>query len=158
MVAVTCTVPPVVTSNLTYPNPQTATEAQFSLHFAIAAIIEYGDIKLEHLTTEMVSSAPIKRLLPKIDVKVGDIPELYRSSRLICPEWGYVELTTQAGDRKCSFVGSPLGSALRPMSDEVLKKKFNACAKYGNVNGSASSLYDKILNVELLKNIRELFS
>jgi len=44
------------------------------------------------------------------------------------------------------------------MSDEVLKKKFNACAKYGNVNGSASSLYDKILNVELLKNIRELFS
>ena len=158
VIAVTCTVPPVVTSNLTYPNPQTATEAQFSLHFAIAAIIEYGDIKLEHLTTEMLSSAPIKRLLPKIDVKVGDIPESYRTSCLICPEWGYVELTTQAGDRKRSFVGSPLGSALRPMSDEVLKTKFNACAEYGNVNGLASALYDKILNVELLTNTRELFS
>ena len=158
VVAVTCTVPPVVISNLTYPNPQTATEAQFSLHFAIAAIIEYGDIKLEHLTTEMVSSAPIKRLLPKIDVTVGDIPERYRSSRLICPEWGYVELTTQAGDCKCSFAGSPLGSALKPMSDEVLNKKFNACAKYANVKGSASALYDKILNVELLTNTRELFS
>ena len=52
----------------------------------------------------------------------------------------------------------PLGSALRPMSDEVLKKKFNACAKYGNVKCSASALYDKILNVELLTNTRELFS
>ena len=41
---------------------------------------------------------------------------------------------------------------------EVLKKKFNACAKYGNVKGSASALYDKILNVELLTNTRELFS
>ena len=106
----------------------------------------------------MLSSAPIKRLLQKIDVKVGDFPEQYRSSRFICPEWGYVELTTQAGDRKCSFVGSPLGSAFRPMSDEMLQKKFNACAEYGNVNGAASVLYDKILNVELLTNTRDLFS
>ena len=158
VVAITCTVPPVVASNLTYSNPQTATEAQFSLQFAIAAIIEYGDIKLEHLTTEMLSSAPIKRLLPKIDVMVGDIPEPFRFSPLICPEWGYVELTNKAGDRKCSFVGSPLGSALRPMSDEVLQKKFNACAEHGNVSGSVCALYDKILNVELLTNTRDLFS
>ena len=157
IVSLSCTVPPIVASNLTYPNPNTAAEAQFSLHFAIAAIIVHGDIRLEHLTTELLSSAQFKRLLQKIDVNVGDIPEQYKSSRFICPEWGYVELMTRSGDRRCSFVGSPVGSALRPMSNKMLQKKFNACAEYGNAKTSASVLYDKILNVELLMNTRDLF-
>ena len=157
VVSLSCTVPPVVASNLTYPNPNTAAEAQFSLHFAVAAIIVHGDIKLEHLTTELLSSAQFKRYLQKIELKVGDIPEQYKSSRLICPEWGYVELTTRSGDRRCSFVGSPVGSALRPMSDEMLQKKFNACVEYSNLRSSASVLYDKILNIELLMNTRDLF-
>ncbi|MDG1430762.1 MAG: MmgE/PrpD family protein [Paracoccaceae bacterium] len=158
IVSLTCTVPSVVASNLTYPAPRTPAEAQFSLHFAIAAIIVHGDITLEHLTTEMLSSAPIKRLLKLIEVKVGDIPLQHRSSSLICPEWGYVELTTRCGDHKTSFVGSPLGSASRPMSEEMLKKKFNACAQHGDYNNSASVLYDKILNIENLQNARDLFS
>lgn len=156
--SITCTVPPVVTSNLTYPTPKTAAEAQFSLHYAIAAIIVHGDIALEHLKAEMLTSAPIERLLKKIDVKVGDVPEQYRSSGFICPEWGYVEVTTVSGARKCCFVGSPLGSASRPMSDEMLQNKFNACAQYGDYNNSVSVLYEKILNIENLPNARDLFS
>ena len=156
--SLTCTVPPVVASNLTYPAPRTPAEAQFSLQFAIAAIIVHGDIALKHLTTEVLSSAPIKRLLKRIDVKVGDIPEQYSSSHLICPEWGYVELTTQCGARKCRFVGSPIGSALRPMSDEMLQNKFYACAQYGDYSNSASVLYEKILNIENMQNARDLFS
>mgnify|MGYP006097945267 FL=1 len=156
--SLTCTVPPVVASNLTYPSPQTAAEAQFSLHFAIASIVLHGDITLKHLTTEILSSAPIKRLMARIIVKVGDIPRQHRSSNLICPEWGYVELNTQCGARKCCFVGSPVGSAFRPISNEMLKKKFNACVQYGNCNSSDFTLYDKILNIELLQNAQDLFS
>ena len=51
IVSLTCTVPPVVASNLTYHSPRTAAEAQFSLHFAIASIVLHGDITLKHLTT-----------------------------------------------------------------------------------------------------------
>jgi 2-methylcitrate dehydratase PrpD len=156
--SITCTVPPVVASNLTYPAPRTAVEAQFSLHFAIAAIVVHGDIALGHLTTEVLTSAPIEGLLKRIDVTVGDIPEPYRNSRLICPEWGYVELTTLSGARKCCFAGSPIGSASKPMSDEMLQRKFNGCAQYGNYNSSASVLYEKILNIEDLPNARGLFS
>ena len=156
--SLTCTVPPVVASNLTYPSPQTAAEAQFSLHFAIASIVLHGDITLKHLTAEILSSAPIKRLMARIIVKVGDIPRQHRTSNLICPEWGYVELNTQCGARKCCFVGSPVGSALRPLSNEMLKKKFNDCAQYKNCNSSDVTLYDKILNIELLQNAQDLFS
>ena len=156
--SLTCTVPPVVASNLTYPCPRTAAEAQFSLHFAIASIVLHGEITLKHLTTEVLSSAPIKRLMARIIVKVGDIPQQHISSNLICPEWGYVELNTQCGARKCCFVGSPVGSALRPMSNEMLKEKFNDCAQYKNCNSSDFTLYDKILNIELLQNAQDLFS
>jgi hypothetical protein len=40
----------------------------------------------------------------------------------------------------------------------MLKKKFNDCAQYKNRNGSDISLYDKILNIELLQNAQDLFS
>jgi len=118
----------------------------------------HEDITLKHLTTEVLSSAPMKRLMAKIIVKVGDIPHQYRSSDLICPEWGYVELNTQCGALKCCFVGSPVGSALRPLSNEMLKKKFNECAQYKNCNSSDFTLYDKISNIELLQNAQDLFS
>ena len=156
--SLTCTVPPVVASNLTYPSPQTAFEAQFSLHFAIASIVLHGEITLKHLTTEVLSSAPIRRLMARIIVKVGDIPQQHISSNLICPEWGYVELNTQCGARKCCFVGSPEGSALRPMSNEMLKEKFYDCAQYKNCSSSDFTLYDKISNIELLQNAQDLFS
>ena len=74
-----CTVPPVVASNLTYYRPQTAAEAQFSLHFAIASIVLHGDITLKHLTTKVLLSAPIKRLMAGIIMKVGDIPQQHIS-------------------------------------------------------------------------------
>ena len=156
--SLTCTVPPVVASNLTYHRPRTAAEAQFSLHFAIASIVLHGDITLKHLTTKVLSSAPIKRLMAGIIVKVGDIPKQHRSSKSICPEWGYVELNTQSGSHKSCFVGSPVGSASRPLSDKILKKKFNDCVQYKNSNSSEFTLYEKILNIDLLQNTQDLFS
>ena len=156
--SLTCTVPPVVTSNLTYHRPRTAAEAQFSLHFAVASIVLHGDITLKHLTTKVLLSAPIKRLMAGIIVKVGDIPQQHRSSKSICPEWGYVELNTQCGSHKSCFVGSPVGSASRPLSDKILKKKFNDCVQYKNSNSSEFTLYEKILNIELLQNAQDLFS
>ena len=156
--SLTCTVPPVVASNLTYHRPQTAAEAQFSLHFAVASIVLHGDITLKHLTTKVLSSAPIKRLMAGIIVKVGDIPQQHRSSKSICPEWGYVELNTQCGSYKSCFVGSPVGSSSRPLSDKILEKKFNDCVQYKNSNSSEFTLYEKILNIELLQNAQDLFS
>jgi 2-methylcitrate dehydratase PrpD len=156
--SLTCTVPPVVASNLTYHRPRTAAEAQFSLHFAVASIVLHGDITLKHLTTKVLLSAPIKRLMAGIIVEVGDIPQQHRSSKSICPEWGYVELNTQCGSHKSCFVGSPVGSASRPLSDKILKKKFNDCVQYKNSNSSEFTLYEKILNIELLQNAQDLFS
>ena len=38
---INCIVPKVITSNLTYNNPQTVKEAQFSMQFSIAMIIRF---------------------------------------------------------------------------------------------------------------------
>ncbi|WP_337659777.1 MmgE/PrpD family protein [Anderseniella sp. Alg231-50] len=156
--AVTCTVPPLVASNLTYSTPKTAAEAQFSLEFAISSIIEHGDIELKHLETAILTSPPIERLLGKIVVKVGDVPERYRSAESICPEWGSVELVTHCGARKLAFAASPIGSASRPLSDDMLQKKFNSCAEYRNSANAPLFLYGRMRNIELIGNAQELFT
>ncbi|OED42843.1 hypothetical protein AB833_05070 [Chromatiales bacterium (ex Bugula neritina AB1)] len=156
--SVHCTVPPIVVSNLTYSTPRTTAEAQFSLEFAIATIIEYGDITLEHLEIDLIESESIQRLLTRIDVTVGDVPEQHRASNNICPEWGSVELLTHSGARKFAFAGSPVGSASRPLSDDMLQKKFYSCTQYRNNANAPLFLYDRLRNIELFGNIQGLFS
>ena len=155
--SVICTVSPIVASNLTYPAPKSAAEAQFSLEFAIASIIEHDDIALDHLEVDILKSGPVQELLKRIDVRIGEVPEQYLSSDFICPEWANVELTTHCGVKKSAFAGSPIGSASRPMSDEMLQKKFNSCAQYQNSTNAPLFLYDRMQNIENVKNVRHLF-
>ena len=156
--SVHCTVPPVVASNLTYPAPETVAEAQFSLEFAVASIIDHDDLTLKHLDEAVVMSAPIRQRLETIHVEVGDVPEQFRSSNSICPEWAHVEVVTHDGDHHSAFAGSPVGSALRPLSDELLQKKFMACAEHHSASAEPFALYERLKNIEHLGNTQELFS
>lgn len=157
VLSLTCLVPPIVASNLTYSMPKTVTQAQFSLQFAIAVVLFYGDVKLEHLDHEVVCKPEVKRLFERIKMTVGEIPKQFAATKSICPEWGYVELTTRKGVRRHCFIGSPLGSALRPMPKDILRQKFDNCCSYGGCGESADLLYDKISNIENISKVRELF-
>lgn len=154
--SINCLVPPVVATNLTYHEPKNVAEAQFSLNFAIATILLHGDLKLENLFSEPLFGPITKTVAHKVKMKVGGVPKKFRNSKNICPEWGYVELTTKDGSRKCKFVGSPLGSASFPMSKELLKQKFEDCCDYGGFSASAEKLYKQISQIELLSDTRDL--
>ena len=152
-----CTVPPIIASNLTFHDPQTVKEAQFSLEFSIAMIIKYGDIKLEHLSSDVIMSSDIQNLINKVKMSVGSLPKKVKSSRKVCPEWSNVELFTRSGERHEKFVGAPLGSSINPLSGNMLYKKFNSCVKFSKINISTKSIYEKLSNIEKVKNCQELF-
>jgi len=154
---VNCTVPPIVASNLTYHMPKNASEAQFSLHFAIASVLLYGGISLQHLKDNVFLTEEVKSLISKVKMTVGDVPKHVRSSHKICPEWGYVEIISKSGARNLAFVGSALGSASRPLSERALRSKFIECLQYGKFEGSSTRLYDKLRDVEFVNNTQELF-
>ena len=152
-----CTVPPIIASNLTFHKPKTVKEAQFSLEFSIAIILKYGDIKLEHLSSNFIMNSDIQNLINKVKMCVGKLPKDFRSSRSICPEWSNVELFTRSGERHEKFIGAPLGSSINPLSENMLYKKFDSCVKYSKINLETKSIYEKLINIEKVKNCQELF-
>ncbi len=152
-----CTVPPIIASNLTFHNPKTVKEAQFSLEFAIAIILKYGDIKLEHLSSDCIMNSDIQNLINKVKMCVGKLPKNVKSSRGICPEWSNVELFTSSGERHEKFIGAPLGSSINPLSEKMLYKKFDSCVKFSKINLVTKTIYEKLINIEKVKNCQELF-
>ncbi len=155
--SIICTVPSVVASNLTYNRPKTSVEAQFSLEFAIATILQYGDITLEHLSHDVIMNVDIQALLGKIEMRVGAIPESHNEKEIICPEWASVELVTRDGEHHSGFVGAPVGAASKPMSEKMLRDKFMSCVHYADTIADPVDLYNNLQNIENLKNTQGLF-
>lgn len=151
-----CTVPPIIASNLTFHKPRTAKEAQFSLEFSIALMLKYRDIKLEHLSSEYILDPDIRNLINKVSMNVSKLPKRIKPTRKICPEWSNVELFTKNGESHEKFVGAPLGSSIDPLPRNMLYKKFNSCVEFSNIKFETKSVYEKLINIEKLKNCQEL--
>ena len=154
---INCIVPKVITSNLTYNNPQTVKEAQFSMQFSIAMIIRFGSIKLEHLNKKYILDKKTKILMKKIKIIVGDIPNSHRKSKLICPEWSNVRLILKNRNSYEKFIGAPTGSAVKPFDKQSLFNKFQSCIQYSEVNFNIENLYEKLNQIESINNCNELF-
>tara|TARA_B100000530_G_scaffold146759_1_gene91948 strand:+ start:176 stop:1117 length:942 start_codon:yes stop_codon:yes gene_type:complete len=152
-----CVVPKVIASNLTYNNPQTVKEAQFSMQFSIAMILRFGSIKLEHLNKKYISDNKTKVLMKKIKMNVGDIPNSYKNRKLICPEWSNVQIVLKNGDSYEKFIGAPTGSAIKPLNEQSLFNKFQSCIKYSEVNFDIEDLYEKLSQIQSINNCSELF-
>ena len=76
-----CTVPPIIASNLTFHKPKSVKEAQFSLEFPIALMVKYGDIKLEHLSSNYILDPDIKNLINKVTMNVAKLPKRFKPFR-----------------------------------------------------------------------------
>ena len=154
---IVCGVPPIIESNLTYNDPKNAKEAQFSIQFAIAMIIKFGSIKLEHLNNEYIFDTSIQILMKKIFMNVEKLPKKINFEDNICPEWSNVQLYTNDGNYFEKFVGAPIGSASNPLTNNMLFDKFQSCLKFSKFDKEPKKLYDKLFNIEKLKNCRDLF-
>ena len=154
---IVCGVPPIIESNLTYNDPKNAKEAQFSIQFAIAMIIKFGSIKLEHLNNEYIFDTSIQILMKKIFMNVEKLPKKINFEDNICPEWSNVQLYTNDGNFFEKFIGAPIGSASSPLTNNMLFDKFQSCLKFSKFDKEPKKLYDKLFNIEKLKNCRDLF-
>ena len=156
--SITIKVPELVASNLTYNNPKTVPEAQFSMQFAIASLIYFGEISLKTLNQENIINQNLQSLYTKIKMQTADIPDDQKDSDLICPEWGMVDLTTENGNRFNCFYGSPLGSSKQPISEEIFYNKFKSCVQYSDKFFNTEKLFQQLKIIERLGDIKELFT
>ena len=155
---VTCLVPPIVASNLSYSAPVTGAQAQFSMEFSIATTILYRSVLLEHLHQGTLERAGLQNLMQRVTMKVGDLPPGVERGNIISPEWAKVSVTTHAGTSHEVFCGSARGSAAHPLSDSEIDDKFLACARRVFKSKDSSICLTSLRNLDQVRDARSLFA
>jgi 2-methylcitrate dehydratase PrpD len=154
--AIACDVPTIVANNLAYRIPRQVQEAQFSLPYAIACVLVFGDIGLEHLSAQTLNDPRLAAAMSKVTMHVSD---RWNSAELqqACPEGAYVTVMLRDGRKIESFTCSARGTVAKPLSDADLAKKFMSCVRPVSSDQKAVQLLSRLRAVADIENIRDLF-
>ncbi len=134
---VLCEVPPVVAISLVYNRPETPQEAQFSLPFAVGAMLARGGLDIDCLSQETLSDRCLREAMGKVEMRRVDALDDKKA-----PEGARVTLVTKDGVEYSAYLGEPMGMPGNPMSDSALREKFLRCATAG---GSSPTEADELL-------------
>lgn len=153
--AIVCDVPPVVAANLIYPRPRSGQQGQFSLPFAVAASLLYGELTLEHLDDALMADKTLTALMERVSMITGprwDDPALLT----VAPEGAEVTLSLHNGKTFSGFIPKATGSADYPLSDKALENKFLRCAGKILEPATAERLAAVLWQLPRLADVNEL--
>lgn len=157
IVRVACRVTPLVATNLTYPDPRTLTEAQFSLPFAIGCMLRFGKFGVAELSDQTLGDRNLRSEMVKVEmIRDEDLVPANELDRF--PEAAEVTLHTTDGKVLKKFVAAATGMPVDPLPDEMLSRKFLDCAESAHGNADARALLARIRQIAGLASVRGLFS
>ncbi|MEM1238016.1 MAG: MmgE/PrpD family protein [Pseudomonadota bacterium] len=73
--------------------PASTTEAQYSMHFAVATMVRYRDLAPRHIEGASLSDPEVAAILPRISVETGE----EHNARFPAGRWSDVEITLHDG-------------------------------------------------------------
>ncbi|MEO0937802.1 MAG: MmgE/PrpD family protein [Pseudomonadota bacterium] len=121
-----------------YPGmPDTTSQAQYSLPFALASLLRFGRIGAEHVSGPALQDPATAALLPLITV--SEVPEL--SARYPAERISEVVVTLGDGRRLASGVVTARGGPEAPMPDAEIEGKVRALAAPTLGDAGAAALW-----------------
>jgi 2-methylcitrate dehydratase PrpD len=134
--------------------PQTGLEAKFSMEFAMASALIAGRAGLAELTDGFVRRPDVQALMKRVVVKEDEREDPAAPGYAIYDE---VTLETDGGKKKDSVqVTNVRGSPDLPLAREELWAKFEGCVQVGTANVKARDLFDALMSLERLAQVRNL--
>ncbi|NVO17571.1 MAG: MmgE/PrpD family protein [Rhodoplanes sp.] len=157
IVEVRCDVTSHIASNLTFPRPDSVTQAQFSMPFAIACILLHGHFTADLLTEETVRDDAIRSVMGRVTMHKAALFDDDEVSRL-ATEATRVTLTLRDGRSISHLQAAATGKPTNPISDERLDRKFlrNVGPLLGDGGGRA--LLARLRGLDSAIRVRELFA
>lgn len=152
-----CDVSPVVAANLVYANPRTPQQARFSLQYAVAAALFYGELSLKQLTLDPLVPEPLHRLMTKVSMVTTSQWD-NRERRTSAPEGAEVTLYLKSDRRLSKRVDHATGNACAPLSDADLDAKFLSCARSVLPPEQCRWLLNRLRNVASLPSALQINS
>jgi 2-methylcitrate dehydratase PrpD len=141
---VICEVTPVVAISLVYDRPAHWQEAQFSLPFAVGAMLARGRLDLGLVADATLAAPDLREAMAKVEMRRVDA--LMTDD---APEGARVTVITKRGAQHQGYLGRPAGMPGNPLPDARLYEKFARCAEHGGIDeGRARRLLRHLMALE----------
>ncbi|MFH1603855.1 MAG: MmgE/PrpD family protein [Pseudomonadota bacterium] len=131
--------------------PQTGLEAKFSMEFAMACALIAKRASLVELTDSFVRRPDVQALMKRVALK-----EEKREDASGAAIYEEVTLETNDAHTYSKQVTQVRGGSDLPLSREELWAKFEGCAQVGTARVSAKALFDALMSLDRLPNVRNL--
>jgi len=152
-----CDVPPIIIKNLIYERPDSAQQAQFSMHYSMAVSLSFGHFDLEHLDLSLIQGKSLLPLMSRITMGTGPIwndLQLLKSA----PEGAHVTIKLVNGHSYEMFKASARGSSLYPLSTDEVDNKFFSCTAPVMGQVQAETLLENFKKIDQKKSLRTLLN
>lgn len=156
--AIECDVTPLVAISLTYDQPASATQAQFSLPYALACAVLYRDFGVLHIREPRFHAPEVKAIMRLVKMRRDDALESTELGRQQNPEGARVTVRLRDGRLLQSYSGAATGMPQRPMSDELLDSKFIGCATTALSDESAQVLLSRLRTLPQCADLRDFWT
>ena len=144
---IVCDVPPIVCKNLAYDRPHTVQQAQFSMQYAIATSLHFGEFGLRHLDLALIQSDLLLSLMSRISMHTGPMWSEH-GLRTAAPEGASVTIYLQDGQALQGFRASARGCAAHPLTEDQIDDKFMACVQPSTGDGRARELLERLRRLD----------
>ena len=132
--------------------PTTSFLAKFSLPFCVATAIKFVQAGLDDFCESRLVDPEIKNLMKRITI-ISDNELSLQYPR----KWpARVNITTTKGSRVSGAIDYPKGDPENPLTETELTQKFLSLTKGIIVPLKANKLIERVMNLEKIKDIREL--
>lgn len=108
---------------LIHDNPQTGLEAKFSMQFAVAAALKFGEVRLATFQDEIVRAPDIQAFLPRVQAQEAE-GDMF-------PRWTELVIERTDGEVITHRVEQLRGSAEVPLTTDELTAKVADCFSFG---------------------------
>jgi 2-methylcitrate dehydratase PrpD len=124
------------------PDPQTPTEARFSMNFAVAAAMCYGAVTLEHFNPELLASEEFRQLMRRVEMRLQDKTQ---------EDAVDIEVIFKDG-RRMSERGT-----YEPINWEDIVSKFDSCMDHASQPSDPKPILAALEQLDVQKDVSRIF-
>lgn len=124
--------------------PSTASEARFSMQYAMAAALIDGSISLRSFSDAAVRRPAVQALMSKVRAHEEE-------GGAMTPRWATVDVLTTNGRHWVARVETLRGSPQIPLTDPQLREKVSDCLQWGGSTLPAQELMQRALALDFLQ-------
>lgn len=153
---VICEVTPLVHISLRYDRPQSPTEAQFCLPFAVGCVLAFGEVGVQQLRPQVIFDERLAGAMNCVTMIGRESVASLGFNEQDHPEGAVVTVVTRDGRRLCRSKGAATGMPTNPATTKQLLTKFMKCTAHLD-RLTTDSLVHSCFNLESMQAIKGAF-